>query len=243
MEPVARGFLLAGFAVKGFERLQIGLEAFFIERHLFGRERREVVDHVLFGEFIENARVRLHAAKEKGRRNPAEPVNRCAVAVLFNRHDKITSELRGRPQETGLHNRKDGPVFGEPVFNGRARERDDGISRKFLCGFCLAGFGVLHRLSFVEHQETELHLGELREFALQNAVRRDDDVRAAMVERKDRAVLAVIDLRREAGRKALNLALPVDEERRGRGDQNFAAVKFSAGFKFCNAGNDLHCFA
>ena len=243
MEPVVRGFLLAGFAVKGFERLQIGLEAFFIERHLLGRERREVVDHILFREFIENARVRLHAAEEKGRRNAAEPVNRCSVAMFFNRHDKITSELRGRPQETGLHNRKDGPVLCEPVFNRRARERDDGISRKFLCGFCLAGFGVLYRLGFVEHQETELHLRELREFALQNAVRRDDDVRAAMVERKDRAVLAVIDLRREAGRKALNLTLPIDEKRRGRGDQNFAAVQFSAGFKFCNAGDDLHGFA
>ena len=64
-----------------------------------------------------------------------------------------------------------------------------------------------------------------------------------MVERKDRAVLAVIDLRREAGRKALNLTLPIDEKRRGRGDQNFAAVQFSAGFKFCNAGDDLHGFA
>ena len=243
MEPVARGFLLAGFAVKRFERLQIGLETFFIERHLLGRERREVVDHILFWEFIQNARIRLHAAEEKGRRNAAEPVNRCAVAVLFNRHDKITSELRGRPQEAGFHNRKDGPVLCEPVFNRRARKRDDGISRKFLCGFCLAGFGILHRLGFVEHQETELHLRELREFALQNAVRRDDDVRTTVVERKDRAVLAVIDQRRDAGRKAFNLTLPVDEERRGRSDQNFAAVEFSAGFKFCNAGDDLHGFA
>ena len=218
MEPVSRGFLLAGFAVKRFERLQIGLEAFFIERHLLGREGREVVDHILFGEFIENARVRLHAAEEKGRRNAAEPVNRCAVAVLFNRHDKITSELCGRPQEAGLHNRKDGPVLCEPVFNGRTRERDDRFGREVLCGLRLTGFGVLYRLGFVEHQETELHLRELWEFALQNAVRRNDDVRAALVERKDRAVLAVIDLRREAGRKALNLTLPVDEKRRGRGD-------------------------
>ena len=53
----------------------------------------------------------------------------------------------------------------------------------------------------------------------------------------------MIDLRREAGREALNLALPIHEKRRGRGDQNFAAVQFSAGFKFCNAGNDLHGFA
>ena len=181
--------------VEGLELLEIFLEALFVERHLTGRERREVVDDVLFREFIENPRIGLHASQQERSRDLAEAVDCAGVPVLFDGLDVFAAELRRGSEEPGLQDREDRPVFGQTVFDRRAGQRHNGVGREFLSGARLTGLRILDGLRFVENEKAKMKFGELREFALQKSVGGNENVRTvgAVIEL---ALLPVEDLGR-----------------------------------------------
>ena len=128
----------------------------------FGRE--------VFGDFV------FGAAQNEGGEAGAEGVAALEVVFLFD--GVLVAGAKGAEvaEEAGDEEMKEGPEFGEVVFDGGAAEAEAVLRFQFPGGDADFGLGVFDELGFVEDGELEGVLLEFFDIALEESEGGDDDV-------------------------------------------------------------------
>ncbi len=120
-----------------------------IERRLLLRQRAGHLHLQLLRQILDDGRVALEAAQDKGIDQIAQPPRRIGVLIALDGQSEGLPEPFLRSQETWIEELHNRPQFGEPIFNRRPGERH-AIRRLQPAGrLRLLGAGILDILRLI----------------------------------------------------------------------------------------------
>ena len=141
------------------------------------------------------------------------------VAQFFNRRAEQVLKLLLAAQKARHQEVEQAPDFAQMVFHRRARQAQ-ALARAQLARHLRGlGAGVFDVLRFIQHHHVPAGLEPALAVALQQRIRRDDDVMVVQAVGQLMPVFAVQHQAAQVGAKARGLALPIAHQADRRHDQ------------------------